>query len=195
MTKFIPTWCPAPTAFCLDSFIAPDYIEKVKMADEPKGVTEPPPPDGKVVPALIPPPLTLPAAIKDALSKVPDTDARSMLSMAISRTSFGFGPDAETMKIMAETEVHEESCRLDAFKSSLANRDKQAERDHDFRKIRLNHQTAMTVLVLLVGAGLIGFGIYIHTTSQNQLGGYLIVGGAALLFQAMGLKPPSSPKD
>jgi hypothetical protein len=118
-----------------------------------------------------------------------------MLSMAISRTSFGFGPDAETMKIMAETEVHEETCRLDAFKSSLANRDKQAERDHDFRKTRLNHQTGMAVLVLLVGGGLIGFGIWIYTSTQNQLGGYLIVGGAALLFQALGLKPPSSPKE
>lgn len=118
-----------------------------------------------------------------------------MNALSVSRTSFGFGPDAETMKIMAETEVHEETCRLDAFKASLANRDKQAERDHDFRKVRLNHQTGMTVLVLLVGAGLIGFGIYIQMSTQNQLGGYLILGGAALLFQALGIKPPTTPKE
>lgn len=115
--------------------------------------------------------------------------------MAFSRTSFGFGPDAETMKIMADTEVHEETCRLDAFKASLANRDKQSERDHEFRKRRLNHQTFMTVVVLLVAAALIGFGIYIYTGNQNQLGGYLILGGAALLFHALGLKPPTSPKE
>jgi len=163
------------------------------MADEPKRLDASD--DGKTGKTASPAGVPLPSDIEQVLSKVPDKDVRSMLSMAISRTSFGFGPDAETMKIMAETEVHEETCRLEAFKSSLANRDKQAERDHAFRKIRLNHQTGMDVLVLLVGAGLIGFGIWIYTTTQNQLGGYLIVGGAALLFQALGLKPPASPKD
>ena len=148
------------------------------MAEELTGPTEPPVPDGKA--NLVASPIPLPAAIQNALSKVPDTDARSMLSMAISRTSFGFGPDAETMKIMAETEVHEETCRLDAFKASLANRDKQADRDHTFRKLRLNHQTGMAILVMLGGGALIGFGIHIYTATQNQLGGYLIVGGAAL---------------
>jgi hypothetical protein len=137
----------------------------------------------------------LPPSIESALEKVPDKEARSMLSMAVSRTSFGFGPDAETMKVMAETEVHEETCRLDAYKAALANRDKQAERDHDFRKRKLNHQTALTVLVLVAGGLLIAFGIYIYTSNQNQLGGYLIVGGAAILFHALGIKPPTSPKE
>src|SRR5579863_2360829 len=140
----------------------------------------------------------LPAAIESALAKVPDKAARSTLttalSVAISRTSFGFGPDAETMKIMAETEVHEETCRLDGFRASLANRDKQGDRDHDFRKRQLNHQTALTILVVLVGTALIGFGIYISVSSQNQLGGYLIIGGAAILFNSLGIKGPTLPK-
>jgi hypothetical protein len=133
--------------------------------------------------------------IEKALEKVPDQDARALLSMAVSRTSFGFGPDPETMKVIAETEVHEETCRLEAYKATLVNKDKQSERDHEFRKRKLNHQTALTVGVLLVGALLIGFGILIYTSSQNPLGGYLIVGGAAILFHSLGIKPPASPKE
>ena len=89
----------------------------------------------------------LPPPILHALEKVPDQDAKAILSMAISRTTFGFGPDPETAKVLAQTEIHEEECRLKGFQASLQNREEQNKRDHDFRKKKLNHQTGLTVTV------------------------------------------------
>lgn len=58
------------------------------------------------------------------------------------------GPDPETAKIVAETERHEETCRLDGYKQQLVVRDKQSERDHEFRKKRLNHATVLAIIIM-----------------------------------------------
>ena len=44
----------------------------------------------------------LPQPILKALEKVPDQDAKAILSVALSRTTFGFGPDPETAKTLAQ---------------------------------------------------------------------------------------------
>jgi hypothetical protein len=48
----------------------------------------------------------LPPPILNALEKVRDQDAKAILSVALSRTTFGFGPDPETAKTIAQTEMH-----------------------------------------------------------------------------------------
>ena len=112
----------------------------------------------------------LPAPLLHALEKVPDQDAKAILSMAVSRTTFGFGPDPETAKILAQTEMQEEECRLKGFQASLQNREEQSKRDHEFRKKRLNHQTVMTVVVLTVTVAGIGGGLYLSSTGNASLG-------------------------
>ena len=128
-----------------------------------------------------PRPSLLPAPIESALSKVPDTDARTILSLALSRTSFGFGPDAESMKIMAETEIHQETCQLQAYQASLTNRDKQAERDHDFRRRKLNHQSLMTSAFVLVTICGVGAGLYLAATGNTSVGTPVLIASATLL--------------
>ena len=90
--------------------------------------------------------------------------------MAVSRTTFGFGPDPETAKILAQTEIHEEECRLKGFQASLQNREEQNKRDHEFRKKRLNHQTALMVIVLAVTVVGIGGGLFLSSTGNTSLG-------------------------
>jgi len=140
-------------------------------------------------------PSVLPPPIENALSKVPDTDARTILSLALSRTSFGFGPDADTMKIMAETEIHEETCRLQAYQASLANRDKQAERDHDFRKRKLNHQSLMTGAFVLVTICGVGAGLYLAATGNTAVGTPVLIASATLLSTIGGRLLPGRDKE
>lgn len=114
-------------------------------------------------PAIVEPqalPVIAPQSLQSALAKVPDQEARTTLSLALSRTSFGYGPDAETMKVLAETEIHDETCRLKGFEASLANKDKQADRDHDFRKRKLNHQSLMSGAILPITIGGVGAGLH-----------------------------------
>lgn len=138
----------------------------------------------------------LPPPIENALSKIPDADARTILSLALSsRTSFGFGPDAETMKVMAETEIHEETCRLQAYQASLANRDKQAERDHDFRKRKLNHQSLMTGTFVLVTICGVGAGLYLAATGNTAVGTPVLIASATLLSTIGGRLLPGRDKE
>ena len=140
-------------------------------------------------------PAVLPAPIENALSKVPDTDARTILSLALSRTSFGFGPDADSMKIMAETEMHQETCQLQAYQASLSNRDKQAERDHDFRRRKLDHQSLMTGAFLLVTICGVGAGLYLAATGNTSVGTPVLIASATMLSTIGGRLLPGRDKD
>ena len=138
----------------------------------------------------------VPLEVKQAIENLPPQEAKGLLSIFLARTTTTFGPDPETAKIIAQSEMHEEDCRLQAYQAALQNKETQNQRDHDFRKKKLNHQTAMALIVLVAATGLIGLGIYIQVTQTgNSLGGYLILGGGALVFHALGVKPPASPKD
>jgi len=140
--------------------------------------------------------LAVPLEVKQAIENLPPQEAKGLLSIFLARTTTTFGPDPETAKIIAQSEMHEEDCRLQAYQAALQNKETQGQRDHDFRKKKLNHQTAMAVIVLCAATGLIGLGIYIQVTQTgNSLGGYLILGGGALVFHALGVKPPASSKD
>ena len=141
------------------------------------------------------PSLPVTPQIAKMLETVPDPDMKAMLSIALSRTTFGFGPDPETAKIIAESEMHEESCRLKGYQSSLENRDKQNQRDHEYRNKRLNHQSLMSSAVLVVSIGGIGFGLYLSVSGNPSVGNPVIVAGLMLLSTLSGKLLASKDKD
>jgi hypothetical protein len=137
----------------------------------------------------------LPPPILNALEKVPDQDAKAILSVALSKTTLGFGPDPETAKTLAQTEMHEEECRLKAFQASLQNREEQSKRDHEFRQKKLNHQTALTLTILTVTIGGIGGGLVLSATGNSPLGNPVLVASFTVLTTLAGKLLASRDKD
>jgi hypothetical protein len=168
------------------------------MLDEPtkeidKAQAIPPPPAAE---SAVPTPAIVQQALQSALARVPDQEVRTILSLALSqRTSFGIGPDAETMKVLAETEIHEETCRLKGFESSLANKDKQAERDHDFRKRKLNQRSFMTGIILLVTVCGVGAGLVLSATGSSTIGNPVLIASFTMLSGLAGNFLSSRDKD
>ncbi len=142
-------------------------------------------------PLASPPP---PQKVAEALSKVGDPEAKMTLSVALSRTSYGFGPDPETAKVIADTEIHEENCRLQAYQASLANRDKQNDRDHDFRKRRLNRDFAMSISVLVFSLCGAGTGLFLLTKGNTAIGSNLLIASVGLVLYLLRGTSPELPK-
>jgi hypothetical protein len=118
------------------------------------------------------------------LEKLPPDIKSSMFSLMmglfVRNTT---GPDPETSRIVVQGEMHEETCRLEGYKESLKARDKQNERDHEFRKKRLNHATALSLLIAVTCVLGIACGLYLLVVRKEQtLGsGLLIASFMALL--------------
>jgi hypothetical protein len=105
-----------------------------------------------------------------------------MLSIALSRTtSFGMGPDPETAKTLAQAEMHEEECKLKAFQANLENREKQNQRDHEFRKKKLNHSTMMSAAIIATSVCGVGAGVYLTVTGNPAVGTPIMVAGFSIL--------------
>jgi hypothetical protein len=154
------------------------------MADDPPA----PKPDailpvGTASPVVVPPPP--PQKIAEALSKVGDPEAKMTLTVALSRTSYGFGPDPETAKIIADSEIHEENCRLEGYKASLDNRDKQNERDHDFRKRRLNREFSMSLAVLIVALLGAGTGLFLIIRGTTTIGSNVLIASIGIILYVL----------
>lgn len=113
---------------------------------------------------------------------------------AVSRTTT-FGPDPETAKVLAEAEKHEEDCRLQGYKLMLENRDRQNERDHVFRKKRLNHEASMQITVLVVSVGGIAVGLYQVIAGNSTVGGYVLLASFMAMLQILTGKTPPLRKD
>jgi hypothetical protein len=117
----------------------------------------------------------------------PETKAMVSLFAGIVRSTTG--PDPETAKVAAQSEMHEETCRLEGYKESLKTRDRQSERDHEFRKKRLNHDTARNLILYVTCLLGIGVGLYLYIAKGEKTIGSNIVtacfvallGGKALL--------------
>jgi hypothetical protein len=117
----------------------------------------------------------------------PETRAVISLFAGIVRNTSG--PDPETAKVAAQSEMHEETCRLEGYKESLKTRDRQGERDHEFRKKRLNHESARNFVLYFTCLLGIGIGLYLYIDKGEKTIGSNIVtacfvallGGKALL--------------
>ena len=126
-----------------------------------------------------------PQEVTDALKKLAAGGSQKELLEIVghfSRTTIG--PDPETAKIMAEVGKHNENVKLEGFKQHLANRDKQSQRDHEFRLRILRHQTIKDGIV--IGASVLGlvFGLYLSITNEPELGGYVLVASLMAFLQA-----------
>ena len=169
-------------------------VPKEDQSSEPKHVTSTngPVPTEEAKAAQV-----LPPEAEQALEKVIEAGGPKALMAvvaAFSRTS-SFGPDPATAKVLADVEMHAEDSRLKGYEATLKNRDEQNKRDDSFRRKRLNHETAIQIVVLV--AALIGVivGIYLYLNGKD-LAGYVLLASFILLSNAVGGKismprPPS----
>lgn len=116
------------------------------------------------------------------IEKLPP-EMRTVISVMAGMFRSTTGPDPETARIVAESEMHEETCRLNAYREQLKTRDKQNERDHEFRKKSLNHATSLSLVVAITCIAGIACGLYLLVVKgQQTLGsGLLIASFMALL--------------
>jgi hypothetical protein len=116
------------------------------------------------------------------LEKLPP-ETRDVVSVIAGFFRSTTGPDPETAKIVAESEMHEESCKLEGYKETIKLRDKQSERDHEFRKKKLNHETGKAIIVITVAVAAIIAGLYLLVAQKNgSVGTPLLVAGFMALI-------------
>lgn len=97
------------------------------------------------------------------------------------------GPDPDIAKAIAESEMHAEDCKLQAYKASLESRHQQGERDHAYRNKKLNHDTLKSLIVGTVSAAGVICGLYLMTSGHNtQVGTPLLV---ASFMALLGVRP------
>jgi hypothetical protein len=115
------------------------------------------------------------------LEKLPPQDAKGLLSIFLARSTTSFGPDPETAKVIAESEMHEEDCRLKAYQSSLANKEAQNARDHEYRKKKLNHRTCMSSVVLVVVISGVVAGLVLCAKGNTAIGSPVLIASFTML--------------
>jgi hypothetical protein len=109
------------------------------------------------------------------LEKLPP-EMKTMVSVIAGIFRSTSGPDPETSKIVAQSEMHEESCKLEGYKESLRTRDKQNGRDHEFRKKRLNHETFRNTIISVVCVIGICTGLYLLVVKKDEtLGSNILI--------------------
>lgn len=66
------------------------------------------------------------------------------------QTAFQFqaGPDQDTLRLMSENERHEQDNKLRGYELSLDQKDKQSQRDHEYRMAQLRHSAVERYVVL-----------------------------------------------
>jgi hypothetical protein len=128
----------------------------------------------------------------DQIERLPSEMKTAMTVMAgLFRSTSG--PDPETARLMAESEMHAEKCKLEAYRASLANKDSQNQRDHDFRRKKLDHDTIRASVISCVSVAGIICALYLMIAKGNsQVGTPLLV---ASFMTLLGYKPESKDKD
>jgi hypothetical protein len=120
-------------------------------------------------------------------------EMRTMVSVMAGFFRSNSGPDAETAKIMAEAEMHEESCKLQAYTQSMKNRDLQNERDHLFRMKKLLYDNVRSFVIGLACIGGIICGLYLTVKMGNSAVGNPVL--LASFLALLGVKPNFNSKD
>jgi hypothetical protein len=125
----------------------------------------------------------LPPASAAEIENLPP-EMKTVVSIMAGMVRSPSGPDPETARAIAQSEMHAESCRLQGYKESLRTKDRQNERDHEYRKKRLNHETIKNVIVLFVCVIGILVGLYLLVAKgRDTLGTGLLVASFMALLQ------------
>jgi hypothetical protein len=127
-----------------------------------------------------------------ALQKLEKPEVLSLAAFFSSKMTFG--PDPESAKLMAQTEMHHETCRLEGYKKNLENQEQDGKRDHEFRLKRLNHDTFLMGMVLLLALAGAGTGLYLTVTEHGALGSNILIASVALIYYIIGGNPLSAKK-
>ncbi len=120
-------------------------------------------------------------------------EMRTMVSVMTGFFRGNSGPDAETAKIMADAEMHEETCKLEAYTHAMRNRDQQNERDHRFRMKRLGYDNVRSILIGLACLAGIVCGLYLTVKLGNSSVGNPIL--VASFLALLGIKPSFASKE
>lgn len=125
--------------------------------------------------------VSVPEEVQQVIEKLPASEAKGLLSIFLARSTTTFGPDPETAKTIAQAEMHEEECRLKGYQSSLANKESQSQRDHEYRKKKLNHRTGMSAVVLTVSVAGVVAGLALAVTGNTALGNPVLIAAFTML--------------
>jgi hypothetical protein len=131
---------------------------------------------------------------KKALEKLEKRELVSLATFSAFSSKMTLGPDPDTARIMADTEKHHESCRLEGYKENLKFQDQDGQRNHVFRMKRLNHETFLLTSVL-VGA-LAGAGVGLYLTVQHQpIGSNILIASVGVIVYIISGKTPFQRKE
>lgn len=146
--------------------------------------------------------ITIPAdeAAKEAATEIlgekfKEVEPKELVAQFLATSRTTIGPDPETARILAQTEMHAETLKLEAYRKHLETRDKQNERDHDFRCKKLKHDN-VNLKIILLGAvlGCIG-GVVLMLTGHQVIGSNILLASALTVFNLVGGKSPFSAKE
>jgi hypothetical protein len=121
-------------------------------------------------------------ALKDGETLPPQAIQALKLLMESTEMRASFGPDPETAKIIAETERHAEEKKLEGYKATLEHRDKQSQRDQDFRMQQLRHSALDRRIVLFSSLIALAGGAALSFRGDPQLGNPIMSAALTLLI-------------
>jgi len=164
---------------------------------------DPPPPNvaspNTIQKQATPPPAESPTPVvgeyveaTKALQKLEKPEVLSLAAFFSSKMTLG--PDPESAKLMAQTEMHHESCRLDGYKENLKNQDSEGVRKHEYRKKKLNHETFLLTSVLLGALAGAGVGLYL-TIMEKPVGSNILIASIATIVYVISGKTPFHRKE
>jgi hypothetical protein len=127
-----------------------------------------------------------------ALQKLEKPEVLSLAAFFSSKMTLG--PDPESAKLMAQTEMHHETCRLEGYKENLKHQDLDGQRKHQFRLKKLNHETFLLTSVLLGALAGAGVGLYL-TILGNPVGSNILIASIATVVYVISGKTPFHRKE
>ena len=87
--------------------------------------------------------------------------------------------------------MHEEDNKLAAYRSKLEMRDAQNIRDHDFRTKKLDRNTWLLGLILLVALAGVGVGLYMLVVAdRNIIGSNVLIASFMTILYILGGRSP-----
>ena len=92
------------------------------------------------------------------------------------------GPDPETARIIAETERHTEDKRLEGYRATLEQRDKQSQRDQEYKMEQLRHSARERSIVLFGSLTALIVGGVLSFKGDPQLGNPIMSSALTLLI-------------